>query len=361
MKIFMKDQPHWALAAIAVLVVAIYWSVIATDRYVSESHIVLQSPEVNPAAFNVSSLLSGTSGSGDLLLLKDHLQSVDILQKLEQRLALRQHYSSSDIDWFARLTAADLPQEKFVEYMRSRITIEFDDYAAVLRVKVQAYDAQKARQIAQALLEEGELHMNQMGQRLAAEQVAFIESQVSTLEKRLFSARQALLDYQNQHGLVSPTGSVQSIAAIVSQLEGQRALIEARISSLAKFQSKSSPDMLKLAAELQALNQQISNEQRKMATESGDALNKVSAEYQTLELKAQFSLNLYSNALLALETTRVEASRKLKQVSVLQQPSLPEYSTEPRRLYNWLVFSFFILFVAAMVHLIRAIVLEHRD
>jgi hypothetical protein len=177
MKTFMKDQPHWSLAAVAVLVVALYWSLVATDRYVSESHIVLQSPEVNPAAFNVSSLLSGTSGSGDLLLLKDHLQSVDILQKLEQRLALRQHYSSTDIDWFARLSAADLPQEKFVKYMQSRISIEFDDYAAVLRVKVQAYDAQKARQIAQALLEEGELHMNQMGQRLAAEQVAFIETQ----------------------------------------------------------------------------------------------------------------------------------------------------------------------------------------
>jgi capsular polysaccharide transport system permease protein len=141
MKTFMKDQPHWSLAAVAVLVVALYWSLLATDRYVSESHIVLQSPEVNPAAFSVSSLLSGTSGAGDLLLLKDHLQSVDILQKLEQRLALRQHYSNSDIDWFSRLSAADLPQEKFVEYMHKRITIEFDDYAAILRVKVQAYDA----------------------------------------------------------------------------------------------------------------------------------------------------------------------------------------------------------------------------
>ncbi len=361
MKKLLKSQPHWLLAGAALLLAGFYWGVLATDRYVSESHIVLQSPEVNPAAFSVSSLLSGSSGSGDLLLLRDHLQSVDMIEKLQQRLALREHYSADSIDWFSRLGDVQLPQEKFVDYMRKRITIDYDDYAAVLRVKVQAYEPLKAQQIAQALLEEGEAHMNKMGQRLAAEQVAFIETQVSALEKRLFDARQALLDYQNQYGLVSPTGSVQSIATIVAQLEGQRAMLEARRNSLSRFQSNNTPDMLKLNAEIQALALQIDNEKRKMATKSGDALNKVSAEYQTLELKAEFALNLYSNSLLALETTRVEAARKLKQVSVLQQPNLPEYSTEPRRGYSWLVFSFFTLFVAALAHLIRAIVLEHRD
>lgn len=361
MKQQLKSQAHWCLAVATLFIIGIYWALIASDRYVSHTHIVLQSPEVTPAAFSMSSLLSGTSGAADLLLLKDHLLSVDMMLKLEQRLQLKQHFSQSSIDYFSRLSSTSLPQEKFVSYMRQRIQVEYDDYAAVLRIKVQAFTPQMAQEIAQALLQEGELHMNQMGQRLAAEQVAFIENQVATLETRLFDARQALLDYQNKFGLVSPTGSVQNIATIVSQLEGQRAMVEARRSSMSRFQSNNSPDMLKLAAEIQALNEQIMLEKRKMATREGDALNKVSAEYQTLELKADFALNLYSNALLALESTRVEASRKLKQVSVLQMPNLPEYSTEPRRWYNWIFASFFVLFAAGFVHLIRAIILEHRD
>lgn len=354
-------QPHWASCILAIFFAVIYWGLLATDRYVSETHVVLQSADINPAGFNVSSLLSGTSGAGDLLLLKDHLQSVDMLQKLQQELDIRDHYASSDIDYLSRLTAADIELEKLYRYMQKRIDVHFDDYANVLRIKVQAYSPKMAKAIAQTLLDEGERHMNNMGQRLASEQVAFIEQQVSALEHRLFEAREALLAFQNEQGLVSPTGTVESIFAIVSQLQGQLALLEARKTSASSFQSASSPEVVRLNSEISALQQQISAEKAKMATGSGLALNRLSAEYETLELKARFALELYSNALLVLETTRVEAARKLKQISILQYPTTAEFSTEPRRGYLIMVFTFFALFLAAIAHLVSAIVRDHRD
>src|SRR5690606_39777887 len=93
---FLKRNPFWAIAAIATLFAVIYWGVMATDRYVSRAHIVLQTPEIVPTGLNVSSLLSGTSGSGDLLLLKDHMESVAMLNTLQQKLDLRAHYSRSE-------------------------------------------------------------------------------------------------------------------------------------------------------------------------------------------------------------------------------------------------------------------------
>jgi capsular polysaccharide transport system permease protein len=357
----LRKHPHWALCIIAMFFAALYWTVLASERYVSSAHIVLQSPEINPTGLNISSLLSGTQGSGDLLLLQDHLQSVDMLQKLQHKLNLRAHYASDDIDWLSRLGDEHIEIEKLYNYMQRRIDIVFDDYAAVLRIRVQAYSPQMAQQIAQTLLEEGEKHMNDMGQRLAAEQVAFIETQVGTLEQRLFSARDALLNFQNKQGLVSPTGTVEAIFAVVSQLEAQLALLEARKKSTASFQHASSPEMVRINSEIAALQQQIVQEKYKMAAENGTALNKLSAEFQTLELKARFALELYSNALLALESTRVEAARKLKQVSVLQYPTLAEFSTEPRRFYNLLVFAFFAVFLAAIAHLTRAVIRDHRD
>ena len=357
----LKKHPHWALSIIAMFFALLYWTLLASDRYVSSSHIVLQSPEINPTGLNISSLLSGTQGSGDLLLLKDHLQSVDMLQKLQQKLNIRQHYASADIDWLSRLSDEHTELEKLYRYMQKHIDIVFDDYAAVLRIRVQAYSPQMAQAIAQTLLDEGEKHMNDMGQRLAAEQVAFIETQVSALEQRLFAARDELLAFQNKQGLVSPTGTVEAIFAVVSQLEAQLALLQARKKSASSFQSPSSPEIVRLNSEIQALQQQIGQEKQKMAAENGTALNQVSSEFQTLELKARFALELYSNALLALESTRVEAARKLKQVSVLQYPTLPEFSTEPRRLYNLLVFAFFAVFLAAIAHLTRAVIRDHRD
>lgn len=355
------QKPLWLLSIASIIAAVFYWGILASDRYVSQTNIVLQSPEIIPTGFSISSLLSGTQGSGDLLLLKDHLQSVDMLQKLQQKLDIRSHYANSEIDFLSRLASEDIELEKLYKYMQKRIDIVFDDYAAVLRIKVQAYTPEMAQAIAQTLLEEGESHMNMMGQRLAAEQVSFIEQQVKKLEERLFTVREELLNFQNTQGLVSPTGTVQSIFAVVNQLQGQLALLEARKKTASSFQSANSPELIRITSEIDALRAQIVIEQNKLATNSGDSLNRISSEYQTLELRAQFALELYSNALLALESTRVEAARKLKQISVLQYPTKAEFSTEPERFYNIMVFVFFVLFAAAIAELAGAIIRDHRD
>ncbi|MDP4529012.1 chain-length determining protein [Alkalimonas delamerensis] len=313
-----------------------------------------------PANLNFSSLLSGTGGAGDLLLLRDFMLSVDMLNTLEAKLQLRAHYSDSSIDYWSRL-AKNAPIETFHNYFQKRVDIRFDDYANVLRIRVQAYSPEMAQQIAQTLLDEGERHMNRMGQRLAEEQVAFIEGQVEVLADRLFAARERLLDFQNTHGLVSPTGSVESIMMIVAQLEAQKALLEAQRKAASSFQSASSPEMQRLDSQIQALTTQIQQERRKMATADGDALNRISAEFETLTLQAQFALELYSNSLLVLENTRVEAARKLKQISILQHPTYAEYSVEPRRLYNFIVVLFFAIILAAITQLTRAIIRDHID
>ncbi|OIM99441.1 chain-length determining protein [Idiomarina sp. MD25a] len=360
MKDFFKNQPHWAIAAIIIIVGAIYWGVMATDRYVSRAQIVLESPEVSMSSMNISSLLSGTQGSGDLLLLRQHLLSVTMLKTLQKDLDLRSHYSQDFIDSWSALSEKDAPIEVFHQYMLEHMSIEFDEYAGVLQIQVEAFDPEMAQAIVQTLLKEGESHMNSMGQRLAEEQVKFIEKQVAKLESRLFKARDNLLQFQNENGLVSPSQTVQAIFATVSQLQAQRAALAARKTALLDYQSRTSPQVMEITREIRSLDEQITEEQAKLTRESGDALNKTSAEFQTLQLRAEFALELYSNAMIALESTRIEAARKLKQVSILEFPLLPEYSTKPDRLYNFVVLLVFTLFIAAIVHLGRAIVRDHK-
>lgn len=360
MSIDIKKQPHWVLALVAIFMAVIYWNLIATDRYVSEAVIVMESPDISPSNLNFSSLLSGTSGSADLLLLREHLLSVDMLVKLDQQLDLRQHFSQSTIDWLSRMPA-DSSIEGFHRYFLNRVDVKFDDYAAVLRIRVQAFSPETAQRIAELMIQLGESHMNEMGRRLAAEQLDFIENQAEVLNERLLAVREELLDFQNEHGLVSPSGTVESIFAVVAQLEGQLASLQAQRKALSNFQSATSSQMIQLNHQINALKQQIELEKNKMAASSGDALNRLSADYETLQLKAGFALELYSNALLVLENTRVEVARKLKQVSVLQYPSTPEYSVEPRRLRQTIVFTIFVVFIAGILHLLRTVIRDHHD
>jgi capsular polysaccharide transport system permease protein len=357
-----RKYPYWFICMVSIISVSVYWGLLASDRYVSESNVVLESPQLAAPSLSFESLLSGSGGnSGDMLLLRDYLLSVDMLRKVDQVVGFRQHYADSSIDLFSRLWSEEVPIEELHDYYLKRVSVELDEYAQILRIQVQAFSPEMAHAITSLLLTEGERHMNTMGQRLAEEQVRFLEKQVAELNGSFDEVRRELIDYQNSNGLVSPTGTVDSINAVVASLEGQLANYRARRTALVSYQSPRSSDVLRVDAEIQALNQQIGKERARMAQQSGGALNVLSSEYKTLELRMQFAQESYAGALAALQNTRIEAARKLKQVSVLQSPTLPEYAVEPRRLYNIVVFAIIALFLALIVQMLVLIVKDHRD
>jgi capsular polysaccharide transport system permease protein len=354
--------PHWAMLLLAVAVFSTYQVFFASDRYVSEANVVLESPQIASASLNLGALLTGgAGGDGELLLLRDHLLSVDMLRKVDEKVRFREHYSDPAIDFFSRLPDVDVPIENLHDYFLRRISVELDDYAQVLRIRVEAFAPEMALEIAELLLSEGEAHMNAMGQRLADEQVRFLDRQVQDYFARFERARDELIAYQNTHGLVSPAGTVESISAVVAGLEGQLANLKAERSAIASFQRENSPELVKVEAAIRSLSEQITQERARLAQRSGGALNTVSAEYQALELKVQFAQESYSAVLAALETTRIEAARKLKQVSILQSPTLPEYPVEPDRFYNSVVFAIIAILFGLVAQMLILIVRDHRD
>lgn len=347
---------------ILIFLVSVYWSVWASDRYVSHANVVLESPQISTPEVNFSALLSGSgsANTADMLLLRDYLLSVDMLQILVEKADFREQYANNG-DFISRLGNSNAPLEELHDYYLKRVSVELDDYAGVLRINVEAYTPSEAHKIAQLLLIEGEKHMNEMGRRLAEEQVAFLESQVAELKKEFDSSRQDLLDYQNENGLVSPTNTVENINSVVATLEGQLAIAKARKTALSSYQSARSTEMMRVDSEISALNQQIQKERDRVAKQTGNALNAISSEYQTLQLQAQFAQESYSGALSALQNTRIEAARKLKQVSILQSPTMPQYPEQPERLYNIVVFLVISLFLTLIVNMLILIVRDHRE
>jgi len=358
----MKKHPIWLVAMVLMLLSVIYWGFIVTDRYVSKSHVVLQTPDIAPPSLSFSSMLSGASATStaDLLYLRDYLLSVDVLKLIDTKLNLKTHFSNPKIDYLSRMQA-DLPMEYFHDYYLERISVELDSYSNVLVVKASAFDAKTAQNIVSLLLQYGESHMNKMGQRLATEQVRFIESQVNDLSQKLEKAQAEVLAYQDQAGLMSPSKTAESVGSIIAELNAQLAKLQAEKIMLSQFQSSKSQEMIKLKSQISAIKQQIQKESAKLTASKGSALNKVTADYQALLLKAQFAQEIYSNALATLEATRVEAARKLKQVSILQAPTKPEYPIEPDRSYNIVVSIILITLVAIILSLFMTIIRDHRD
>ena len=356
---------RWIIRAIlaASLLIMVYW-LLASDRYVSESIVIIQNTEqAGVPSFDISTMLGSVGGISkpDQLLLREHLLSVDMLKKLDAALDLRGHYSSTERDFASRMWFRDASIEWFHQHYLSRVSVEYDDYAGVLRISAQAYDAATAQAIAAMLVKEGERFMNEMSHALARAQVDFLEKQVALAQSQVLQASKALLDFQNQKGLASPKATLESIHAIIGKLEGQRTELQTQIAALPRNLDRQHPTRKSLLQSLEAVERQIAQEQAKLASTSGKPLNSLVEEEQLLQLDLTFKQDLYKTSLVALEKGKMDAARALKQVSVLQRPLLPEYAMQPRRIYGIVATLCITLLIIGIVNLLKAVILDHVD
>jgi len=349
-------------ALVVSFLAAFYWGLIASDRYVSEAHIIIQQTDLSGGQGVDFGSLLGTGGNhADQMLLRDHLLSVDMLKKLDAKLNLRAHYSDWHRDPLSRMWFKDTPIELFHRYFLSMVNIEFDDYAGVLVIKAQGYDPKTAHAIVTTLLEEGEGYMNSLAHNLAQNQVAFLEKQTEKMGERVIQARQAVLNFQNRKGLASPQSTAENLAAIINRLEGQLTDLRTRRAVMQSYLMPNNTNIVELNQQISAVEKQISREQKRLVSPGGKMLNSAVEEYQRLQMNAEFAQDIYKTALVALEQGRIEASRTLKKVSMLQAPTEPQYPLEPRRVYNIIVFILVTLLLAGVVHLLAAIIRDHKD
>ncbi len=364
MSLFKK---YWTatVAVCAVFLALLYWGLIASDRYVSEAHIIIQHTDLNSGqTMDIGSLLgnSNTADHGDQLLLRDYLLSVDMLKKLDARLHLRAHYSDEQHDILSRLWAENEPLEWFYEYYLSRVSVEFDDYAGVLVIKAQGYDAKTAQAIASLLVEEGEYFMNAAAQSLAQEQVSFLKREAESMTERVMQARQAVITFQNKQGMVSPENTAENVSGIINHMEEQLSGLKTSRDAMLGYLMPDSSNVIELNLKIASIQKQLAVEKARLASPTGKTtLNRTIEEFQRLQMNAEFAQDIYKTALVALEQGRIEASRTLRKVSVLQSPTEPQYPLEPRRLYNSIVSIVLILLIVGITHLFTAIIRDHKD
>ncbi len=257
------------------LLAALYWTLIASDRYVSEAHVIIErttlSPSSDPATFGILGVVPGLTS--DQMLLRDHLLSIDMLKALDAKLDLRAHYSGWSHDPLSRMWFHDAPLEKFRDYFLDRVTVEVDEFTGILTVRSQAYDPETAQAITSMMVAEGERHMNAIAHALAADQVSFLEGQVTELNQRAIDARQKLLAYQNSKQLLSPSNSAETLETIIAKLEGELSDLQTRRNSLLGYLMPDSPGVKELDLQIAGTQQQIERERARLAFVSGTFLS----------------------------------------------------------------------------------------
>lgn len=343
--------------------ILVYWFV-ASDRYVSEAVVLVQNTETGGTT-DASDLLnmfnSNNGNKADQLLLVNYLSSLDMLNKADANLDLRTHYSSKEHDIFSRLWDRDISIEWFYRYFLRRVDVVYDEYNGVVKISVQAFDPETSYKLASFMVKEGELFMNELSHVIAKEQVSFLEKQVEESKDEMVKASQKLLSFQNQKNITSPTAEVNSYQSLIADLEKQKSELLIKISTLPSSLGTNNSIKISLNSQVEAIEKQIEQLRNKLTSNDKTSLNDLVDKEQQLKMDVDFKKDIYSSALTGLVKGRMNAARLIKHVSILQKPSVPEYAMKPDRIYDFLATIFVSLLVFGMLHLLKAVILDHVD
>ncbi|MGG4732156.1 sugar transporter [Leclercia adecarboxylata] len=350
---------QWVLACFSIAV--IYFGFIASDRYVSRAELVVkQADQIKMLPDALSMLGLGGSNHQDILLIQDYLKSKDLLDKLNKELGLKAHYQSHKVDYFSRLPD-NVSQEEFLKYYREHLSLHLDELSGVLTIELQAFDPIYGQQVVGLMLKESEGFINQLGHQVALEQLAFVEKEVDRAYQRVQTEKAKVIDFQNKHHLISPESTSKARLTVVSQIEGELARQQAQLKQLQSYMKETAPAVVSVRSRVEALTQQLAQEQGRLTGEDKDAMNEVTAKYLDVQTKATLAADLYKTGLISLEQAKVEAYRKLKHLLVISQPTLAEDAEYPRRLYNLATIGVLLCLLYGLIVMGLATLREHQD
>ncbi len=349
----------WVVGCFAIA--ALYFCVIVSDRYVSRAELVVkQADQIKMLPDALSMLGLGGSNHEDVLLIQDYLKSPDLLDKLDKELALKSHYQSHKIDYFSRLPE-NVSREEFIKYYRQHLSLHLDELSGVLTIELQAFDPAYGQRVVGLMLKESEGFINKLGHQVALEQLAFVEKEVDRAYQRVQTEKAKVLDFQNSHHLISPESTSSARLGVVSQIEAQLAQQQAQLKQLQSYMRDTAPAVVSVKTRVEALTEQLAQEQARLTGVDKDAMNEVTARYMDVQTQATLAADLYKTGLISLEQARVEAYRKLKHLLVVSQPTLAEDAEYPRRLYNLLTTGVLLCLLYGLIVMGLATLREHQD
>lgn len=349
----------WVVACF--MLALLYFGFIASDRYVSQADLMVkQADQIKMLPEALSILGVGGSNHQDVLLIQDYLKSWDLLAKLDKELDLKAHYQSHNADFFSRLSR-DATREDFIEYYRNHMTLRLDDLSGVLTIEFQAFDRDYAQRVVALMLKESEQFINQLGHKMALDQLAFVEGESNRAYQKMQAEKAKVLAFQNSHQLISPESTSSAHLGMVSQIEAELVRQQTELKRLQSYMKSTAPQVISVQNSINALSKQLQQERAKLTGMDKNAMNEVTASYLEVQTQASLAADFYKTSLISLEQARVEAYRKLKHLLVISQPTVADRAEYPRRLYNLATVGVLLCLFYGLVVMGLATLREHQD
>jgi capsular polysaccharide transport system permease protein len=342
------------------LLAGYYYFRVATPLYATKSEFVIQQAE-SAAASGLGGLFTGTqfATSQDSIAVQGYLQSRDAMQRLDEDIGFRSHFSDPSIDPIQRLDP-DASREAAYRLYKRNIKIGYDPTEGIIKMEVMAADPAISAAYSKALISYAEEQVDHLTQRLRGDQMQGARQSYEDAESKMLEAQRRVVELQEKFKVLSSEVEVQLITTQIGQLESQ--LTQDRL-SLQQMLSNPNPNKARLEPlqrRIASVEEEILRMRAKLTEDGidGISLAKVQSELLVAQADVQTRQLLLSQSLQQLETARIEANRQVRYLSLSVSPVAPDEPTYPRAFEDTLLALMILSGVYLMISMTAAILRE---
>ena len=320
---------------------AIYYGLLASNIYISESRFVIKSPDQKRSQMSTlanlvqtTGLSSGQEQTNEVLTF---VRSRDALKALEHKARVRTIYTSEHADSFSRFPKpfSDSSFESLFKYYSDMLDARFDPDSGTAIIKTRAFTPRDAFEINRQLLDLSEALVNRLNARAQTKGIAEAQKQVELATARAKTARVALAQYRNAQALIDPSKQAVGVLEISNSMIAERAALQAQLDLMQRV-TPNNPSIPALRNRISAISVQIaSQDSRVVGTGSGIA-SKMGG-YENLLVEQEFATQSLNAANAALVQARAEAQRQQFYLERVVDPNVPDMPLLPKRLLSVIV------------------------
>ncbi|MES2158859.1 MAG: capsule biosynthesis protein [Pseudomonadota bacterium] len=334
---------RWFLLVVVfpTLLAALYYGLIASDIYISESRFVIKSPDQKRGQTSTLANLVQTTGlSGGQEQTNEvltYVRSRDALKALEKNVDIRNRFSTSQADALSRFPQpfSDESFESLFKYYGKRVDARLDSETSTAIIKVEAFTPQDAFIINRHLLDLSEGLVNRLNERSRSKGIMEAQKQVDLATTRAKASRVALAQYRNDQALIDPTKQAGGALEIANTMIGERAAWQAQLDLMQRLTPRN-PSIPALRNRITAISVQIASQDNRVVGPGGAIASKMGG-YENRLVEQEFATQSLTAANAALVQARSEAVRQQYYLERVVDPNTPDTPLLPKRFINVLI------------------------
>jgi len=357
----------------AILVYSIYYIFfIQTEKYVSQSVVMIKDLSPNQSTSPLGALLSPNSKSmTDAKLLEIYIKSSDMFKALDKEFNLTNYYQSKKIDYLHRLSKKalipplKLNRKNLITKYNQDLKVIYDEASSTTSIEFAHANPKKAKEIVNKIIKESSKTLNHLENENTKVILKFLQKQEKEKHKLFIQSLEELLAYQNRNRTYDPKVDIELKNKILADLETQLIKKNVEYNNKAQYLNPNTPEMKLLKGNIDYIKKSI----RKIKSEiTGNSRNKHQKElninmtnFMLLKNKVEFNKKLYIQTLTKLEETKVLINQNRKNLIIVIKAKVADSYTYPNKIKDSLSIFIILSFLFGIGKLIYIIIRDHKD